>query len=71
MFSIQSYVYAPPRPLPICTSQGQTALGGASIVIARVANMSGFGIRSSPGISRLTSSGVAPQVTHQSRSRSR
>jgi hypothetical protein len=27
-------VYQPPRPHPICTSHGQTAAGGASIVIA-------------------------------------
>jgi hypothetical protein len=26
--SIQSYVYAPPRPTPICTSHGQIAAGG-------------------------------------------
>jgi len=60
-------VYTPPRPLPICTSHGQTAAGGASIVITRVDTMPASASSSSPGSFLDTSSRRAPQVRHQFR----
>src|SRR5581483_3397388 len=67
-FSIQSYVYAPPRGEgPICAIHGQTDDGGASIVIARVATPSASFNSSSPGSHASASSAVAPQVSTGSR----
>ena len=63
MFSIQSYVYAPPRGAgPICAIQGQTADAGASMSTARVETPSASSSNSSPASRAPASESVAPHV---------
>jgi hypothetical protein len=65
--SIRSMAYQPARPLPSCTSQGQTCSGRAAMVIARVALNPGPVSNWSPGRGRTTSASVAPHRIVQGR----
>jgi hypothetical protein len=53
----------PARSWPICMSHGQTAAGGASMVMARVRYADGS--TASPGYTMACSSGVEPQFISQ------
>ena len=60
--SIESQLYHPARPAPICNNHGHTFAGGAPIVIAWVMLAIGSGISSSAYMLRCRSSLLAIQV---------
>src|SRR6476661_2236610 len=62
--SIRSQLYHPARPAPICAIQGQTASGGASMVMAWVDVKIGSGTIPSAGSGRCRSAAVAKQVAN-------
>src|SRR5271157_3632572 len=66
-----SQLYQPPRSAPICTSQGHTCDGGASIVTAIVALRVPPGMSSAVRYGLFTSSSVAPQRSMYGRSTAR
>ena len=68
--SSRSQLYQPPRSVPICTSQGHTLLGGASMVTAIVAVRTPPGTRSAPGNGDSSSSSLAPQRSSRGRTSS-
>ena len=59
--SSKSLLYQPARRQPTWTSHGQTAAGGASMVIALVDLNWAWRKSSSPGSDAVTSAVVAPQ----------
>jgi hypothetical protein len=63
----QPFVAVKPSTALLSTSQGQIAVAGAWMVMARVDTSTGLGTRPSPGKDMLTSVSVAPHLLYQER----